>query len=394
MMGRLAVSHVVHVTRDPKERPLRTDRQREPGGEELSGTPTPAGQAPGPRVAGVAVPGADAPVPASGPLVDTFGRTFDYLRIAVTDACNLRCVYCMPEEGVAFAVRDELLTLDELTRVIRVVSKLGVSKIRFTGGEPLVRKDITELVRAASSTPGVESVHMTTNGVLLHRHAAALADAGLTGVNISLDTLDPERFLAITRRTGCDAVLAAIRLAGERFRSVKVNVVAMRGFNDDELPAFVELTREQAITVRFIELMPFDAHQIWKTGKFFHADWIVEALREAVPSIEPASGSRTEHHVFHAPGHAGKVAVIPAYTRTLCGACNRIRLTADGKIRNCLYAEDEFDVRAVLRGGGSDDDVGAVFRRAMWAKHRDGWRAQRATGPDDVHRTSMTQIGG
>lgn len=369
-----------------------------PGASGVPAARTDPGNVPAarPEASGLPATPAGGEMPETGPIVDRFGRTFDYLRIAVTDACNLRCVYCMPEEGVAFAPREELLTTDEIGRVLGIAAGLGVSKIRFTGGEPLVRKDIVELVGAASSTEGIERVHLTTNGLLLHKHAAALRDAGLTGVNVSLDTLDAARFLKITRRTGLDAVMDAIRLAvATPFASVKVNVVAMRDFNDDELHAFLALTRELPITVRFIELMPFDAHQIWKTGKFFHSDWIVDALRAQQPDLEDATGSRTEHRVFRVPGHAGKVAVIPAYTRSLCGACNRVRLTADGKIRSCLYAEDETDVRGALRTGASDEDVAAIFRRAMWAKHRDGWSAQRAgEGPGGQHRDSMTQIGG
>lgn len=167
----------------------------------------------------------------------------------------------------------------------------------------------------------------------------------------------------------------------------------MRGFNDDEIPAFVALTKERALTVRFIELMPFDAHQIWKTGRFFGAEWILEQLAEHIGELSDTTGSKTEHHVFRVPGHAGKVAIIPAYTRSLCGACNRLRLTADGVIRNCLYGETEFSVRDALRSG-DDDAVVAVFKDAVSRKAKDGWAAQRA-GKDDPHlRTSMTQIGG
>ncbi len=341
------------------------------------------------------------PMPTTGPLVDTHGRTFDYLRIAVTERCNLRCVYCMPEEGVAFPPNEALLSADELRRVLGIVAELGVSKIRYTGGEPLLRKDVVELVRAASGTPGIDAVHITTNGLLFARHAEALRDAGLTGLNVSLDTLDAEKFQRITRRPGLESVLEAVHEAVRLgFRSVKVNAVALRDFNHDEIGAFGALTRDLPVTVRFIELMPFDAHQIWKTGRFFSARWIVEALREAFPGLEPVGGSRTETHVFRIPGHAGTIAVIDAYTRTLCGDCNRIRLTADGKIRNCLYSTTEYDVRDLMRAGADDRAVAAVFRTAIWEKAVDGWAAQKdgagepTTSTIDTSRISMTQIGG
>jgi cyclic pyranopterin phosphate synthase len=332
-----------------------------------------------------------------GALLDQFGRTFNYLRIAVTENCNLRCVYCMPEEGVAFTKNDELLTNAELLRIVRVVADLGVDKIRFTGGEPLVRKDFVELAAMTAATPGIDTVHVTTNGILLPRVDAALRAAGIHGLNISLDTLDEKKFERITRRTGLREVRRSVERAVELgFPSVKVNVVMMRGFNDDEFVAFAEMTRAAPITVRFIELMPFDSHQIWKTGRFFGAPWMIERLRTAFPGLRDVSGSKTEQHVFRVDGFTGKVAVIPSYTRTLCGDCNRVRLTADGRIRNCLYAEDEFDVRAVLRGGGSDEELAAVFKEAMWQKRRDGWESQKAARErrDGHHRDSMTMIGG
>lgn len=330
------------------------------------------------------------------PLVDRFGRVFDYLRVAVNERCNLRCVYCMPAEGLDFREGDELLTRDELRRVIAALASVGVSKIRFTGGEPLIRADITDLVADAAAVDGVESIHLTTNGVLLEAKAEALRDAGLTGVNVSLDTLDAAKFLKITRRTGIDRVLGGIHRALDLgFGTVKVNVVAMRGFNDDEVGAFVALTKEHPVTVRFIELMPFDAHQVWKRGHFFGAEWIIERL-EALGASAPDQGTRTEHRVFRFDGHAGKVAVIPAYTRSLCSACNRLRLTANGKIRTCLYSKREHDLRDALRAGADAGDIITAFRDALSLKAIDGWAAQRETpdGDDDGARGSMTLIGG
>ncbi|MFQ6616391.1 MAG: GTP 3',8-cyclase MoaA [Fidelibacterota bacterium] len=325
-------------------------------------------------------------------LVDTFGRIFNYARIAVNERCNLRCVYCMPEQGVAFRPERKLLTAEEITRVIQILAGVGVEKIRFTGGEPLLRRDIVDLVALASGTPGIQTVSLTTNGLLFRRKGPSLFQAGLAAVNISLDTLDPDRFVAITRRPGLESVLEGLDVALELpISKVKLNMVVMRDFNHMELGEFVELTRDRPLTVRFIELMPFDAHQIWKTGKFLGAERIVEELKALYPDLEALSGSATETYRFTVPGFQGKIGVIPSFTRSLCGDCDRIRITADGKIRNCLYSDNEFNVRDLMRGGGSDEEVTHLFRKAMWAKVSDGWEAQRQ---GDHHRESMTQIGG
>jgi cyclic pyranopterin phosphate synthase len=335
------------------------------------------------------------------PLQDRHGRTFDYIRIAITEKCNLRCTYCMPEEGVDFKKGEQILQTDEILRVIRTLARMGIKKVRFTGGEPLVRKDIIKLVEGAASTPGIKGVHVTTNGILLGRYAKDLHNAGLTGLNISMDTLDAGKFERITRRAGVDKVLDSIDNAlAVGFQRVKVNVVLMRGFNEEEIPQLCELTKDKAITLRFIEFMPFDAHQIWESGEHFaSAEVIVNTIKSLYPNIEDASGTRTEHHTFKVPGYAGKIAVIPAFTRSLCGNCSRIRLTADGKIRNCLYSDEEFDLRTVIRGGGSDDEIVQTFRDAFSEKAKDGFEAKKRSmakrvDVSDIGRVSMTQIGG
>ena len=323
---------------------------------------------------------------------DRFGRTFNYLRLALNEQCNLRCIYCMPEEGIDFRSEDKLLTTKEIFRLIKTTSKMGVSKIRFTGGEPLLRKDLLKLVQFAKGMPGIESVHLTTNGLLLSKHIQELERAGLSGINISLDTLNPEKFKIITRRDGLDMVLNSLNKAMKStIQSIKLNVVAMRDFNDDELMDFVGLTKENNITVRFIELMPFDSHQIWKTGKFYGADHIVSDIQNQVDELKPIDGSRTEHHIFRVDDYKGKVAVIPAYSRSLCGACNRIRITADGKLLNCLYSQDEMNLRDAIRNGASDKNIQSMIQGSFLNKYKDGWAAQQSNG---THRESMTQIGG
>ncbi len=337
------------------------------------------------------------------PLRDRFGRTFDYVRIAVIEKCNLRCTYCMPEEGVEFADKSLILSMEELMRTIKVLARLGVKKIRYTGGEPLMRKDIVDLVRGASRTPGIKAVHLTTNGLLFPRMAQDLLDAGLMGVNISLDTLDPGKFKEITRRDGIEQVLESIQVAVKcGYPRVKVNVVLMRGFNEDELAAFTELSKDLPITVRFIEFMPFDADQIWESGDHFaSAQNIVDQIKALYPDLTTAPGTRTEHYTFSVPGYAGKIAVIPAFTRNLCGNCSRIRLTADGAIRNCLYSDKDFDLRGLIRRGASDDEIVALFRQAYNEKAKDGFEAKKISSQKEVSlerlrqsRTSMTQIGG
>ena len=336
-------------------------------------------------------------IPTSGlrvddPITDRFGRVFNYLRIAVNEYCNLRCIYCMPEEGVPFQAKDSLLGKNEICKVIKIMSELGVSKIRFTGGEPLLRKDLLDLIQYTYQKTNISSIHLTTNGVLLSKYINPLVKIGLEGVNISLDTLDKEKFQKITRREGLDRVLEGLHLAiSSGIKSIKVNVVAMKDFNDDEIIDFVELTRVNDITIRFIELMPFDSHQIWKTGKFYRAEQIVNDLKLHYNTLKPITGSSTEHYIFKIDNYKGRVAVIPSYTRSLCGACNRMRITADGNLLNCLYSQSETNIRDAIRNGISDSGIKELIRGAMQKKLKDGWIAQNQ-GKDS--RESMTQIGG
>jgi len=325
-------------------------------------------------------------------ITDQYDRTFNYLRIAVNEKCNLRCIYCMPEKGIPFEPLEKLLTREEIIRIVQVVAKLGVNKIRFTGGEPLLRKDLVELVKGSAETYGIDSLNLTTNGVLLANKASSLKEAGLSGVNVSIDTLEKEKYSQITRRDYVAQAFEGLEAAKSvGIPSIKVNVVALRGFNDHELTNFVDLTKDYPLTVRFIELMPFDAQQIWKTGKFFRAENIKDELKTLFPEIKVSKGSATEFTIYNVPGYKGKVAIIPSYSRDLCGACNRIRLTATGKIRNCLYAKNHFSVRDTIRSGGSDKDIADLFLQAMWQKPIDGWVAQE-TANDPTQ--SMTKIGG
>ena len=325
-------------------------------------------------------------------IVDKHNRSFNYLRLAVNEYCNLRCIYCMPEEGLPLRNKNELLSTKEIKKLIKISEQLGVSKIRFTGGEPLLRKDISELVKYAVNLNGIKSVNLTTNGILLNKYLKDLQLAGLSGINISLDTLRSDRFIKITRRNNLRQVLDNIQLAiKSNIPSIKINVVAMRDFNHDELMDFVNLTIENDITVRFIELMPFDSHQIWKTGKFYKSKDILKDIQEKSDEIKLIDGSNTEYHALQIQGAKGKVAIIPSYTRSLCGKCNRIRITADGKLLNCLYSEDGFNLKTIIQNGGSDEELRSIILKSFLNKYKNGWLAQNSS---ENQRESMSQIGG
>jgi GTP 3',8-cyclase len=309
-------------------------------------------------------------MPTQGPLVDRYGRVHSDLRISVTDRCNLRCVYCMPEEGLSFLPRSELLTFDEIARVAQVAKNLGVTALRITGGEPLVRKGLPSLV-ARLSAIGFEDLAMTTNGTGLAEAAEALASAGLRRVNVSCDSLRPERFAAIRRRGKLPVVLDAMR-AAERvgLTPLKVNVVLLRGQNDDEILDFASFARDTGRVVRFIEFMPLDAQGKWGRDQLVPGREVFErisAMWPLVPASEPTGPAPAERFRF-ADG-IGEIGLISSVTEPFCGTCNRLRVTADGALRNCLFSDDEHIVRDLLRHGGTDAELALLFREAVWAKY-------------------------
>ncbi|HVB70896.1 MAG TPA: GTP 3',8-cyclase MoaA [Acidimicrobiales bacterium] len=313
--------------------------------------------------------GEPATMPVTGPLIDTFGRVHDDLRISITDRCNLRCVYCMPEEGMTFLPRSEILSFEEITRVARVARQLGVTAIRVTGGEPLVRKDAVELVRQLADI-GFADLAMTTNGTGFRRLAPALASAGLRRVNISCDSLRPERFAQIRRRGDLAVVLDAMDAAEEAaLTPVKVNVVVMAGVNDDEVLDFSAFAREHGRLVRFIEYMPLDADGHWDRTQVVAAEDLLARISAVWPleAVVSANSSAPAERYRFADGR-GEIGMVASVTRPFCGTCNRLRLTADGAIRNCLFSDDELSARDVMRGGGTDDEVALLLRRAVWGK--------------------------
>jgi cyclic pyranopterin phosphate synthase len=304
------------------------------------------------------------------PLTDTHGRTVRDLRLSITDRCNLRCVYCMPAEGMPWLAKQDLLTYEELTRFARVCLECGVNGVRLTGGEPTVRADLPVLVRMLHELDSGLDLSLTTNGLKLKELSPALRDAGLRRVNVSLDTLVRERFQRIARRDRLHEVLeglAAARAAG--FAPIKVNAVLMRGENDDEIVPLARWARDEGYELRFIEWMPLDFQHSWDRSQLVSGEETLARIAEVFP-LEPEEGDdpSAPARTFRYRDGAGRVGVISSVTRPFCGHCDRIRLTADGQVRTCLFALKEYDFRATLRGGGSDDDIESLLRAAVLRK--------------------------
>ncbi len=315
------------------------------------------------------------PIPLQAPLVDTFARVHDNLRISVTDRCNVRCFYCMPEDNVNYVAREEILSFEEIERFARVAASLGVTKVRVTGGEPLVRKDLPVLIRKLTALPGIQDLALTTNGVLLARHAQALYDAGLRRLNVHLDTLDRERFLRITRRDDLAKVMEGLDVAQKLgFGPIKINAVAVKNLVEPDIVPLARFGRERGFEVRFIEFMPLDAQGLWSRKNVLSADEIIETLsREISPLVEiPDRDPRAPATDYRFADGAGSVGFIASVTRPFCLNCNRIRLTSDGKVRYCLFAIEETDVKGLLRSGASDEEIADTIRgcvKKKWIGH-------------------------
>ncbi|MBI3865285.1 MAG: GTP 3',8-cyclase MoaA [Planctomycetia bacterium] len=306
------------------------------------------------------------------PLIDTFGRVHTNLRISVTDRCNIRCFYCMPAENVQFMERAALLTFEEIEHFVRVAVPLGLKQIRLTGGEPLVRKDLHVLVAKLAAIEGIEDIGLTTNGILLAEQALALHDAGLRRINVSLDALDPQKFEQITRRQGFEKVIAGIQAARDvGFDPVKVNAVAVRGLTEDEIVPFGHFARRTGVEIRFIEFMPLDADGAWQREKVLFADEIAAILeREIMPLIpRPGQDPHAPASEFMFADGVGHVGFISSVSRPFCMSCDRFRITADGKLRNCLFSLEETDIREMLRSGAEDSEIARAIRESIAAKN-------------------------
>jgi cyclic pyranopterin phosphate synthase len=329
----------------------------------------------------------------SEPIIDRFGRVATDLRISVTDRCNLRCTYCMPPEGVTWLPREEILTFEEIARLVGVFRGMGVRTIRLTGGEPTVRRDVPELVRMIRAAAPDADLSMTTNGLLLEVLAAPLAAAGLDRVNVSVDSLMRHRFAEMTRRDALDRVFVGLRAAeAAGLQPIKLNCVVLRDTNDEEVADFAAYARETGYDVRFIEYMPLDAQHAWERVKVVPSREVLARIEERFPLVpdddgEPATATRYRFAV----GAHGSVGVIASVTEPFCESCDRMRITADGQFRTCLFALSETDLRGAVRSGASDADLDALVRAAMWEKGP----GHRIDHPDFVQpQRAMSSIGG
>jgi cyclic pyranopterin phosphate synthase len=327
-------------------------------------------------------------------LKDSFGRIIDDLRISLTDRCNFRCVYCMPAEGLPWLPRREILTYEEILRVARLFLALGVRTIRLTGGEPLMRKELPVLIRGLIRLEPSLDLSITTNGAFLRAQGVTLAEAGLKRINVSLDSLRPDRFARMVRRDGAlvGEILAGIREARRLgLAPIKVNCVVMRGVNEDEIVDFVRLGRAEGVQVRFIEFMPLDAQGEWAMRSVVPGAEILERIQSAFPLL-PAGGNGAEPAtVYRCADGIGSVGVIASVTQPFCDHCNRVRITADGQLRTCLFALREYDVKGLLRSGVRDEDLAEYLLAAVWKKEP----GHRINQPDFVKpERSMSAIGG
>lgn len=312
---------------------------------------------------------------AEAPLVDTFGRLHDNLRISVTDRCNIRCFYCMPEDGVKFMPRQEILSFEEIARVARVAVSMGVRKLRLTGGEPLLRKDLPVLIEKLTAIPGVEDIALTTNAVLLSDQAADLYKAGLRRLNVHLDTLDRDRFFQITRRDDLAKVMAGIDTAlALGFGPIKINAVAVKNLVEPDIVPLARFGRERGIEIRYIEFMPLDSQGIWDKAKVLLQDDMLRLLATEIGPLEeiPDRDPRAPASEYRFSDGVGRVGFISSVSHPFCLNCNRIRLTSDGKLRYCLFAIEETDVKGLLRGDASDDEIRTTIRETVsrkWIGH-------------------------
>jgi len=328
------------------------------------------------------------------PLIDRLGRTHTSLRVSVTDRCNIRCFYCMPLENVRFKPRDELLTFEEMTRVVRVAAGHGVNKLRLTGGEPLVRSNLAQLIRLLKQVPGIEEIALTTNGILLPDQAADLKSAGLDRLNVSLDALSEALFERITRRQGVQKVLAGIAAAqAAGFDNIRLNAVAIQNLTEGEIVPLANFARENDLQLRFIEFMPLDADRAWDKSQVLSGRQLREIIaRDVAPLNEVERDDQSQPAVdFQYADGAQRVGFISSVTQPFCGTCNRLRITAEGQLRNCLFGTEEWDARRIVRNDGTDADLSALLHSCVQAKKPShGMDSPEFVPPE----RAMYQIGG
>ncbi len=328
-------------------------------------------------------------------LTDKFGRQITYLRLAVTDRCNLRCQYCMPAHGIDIVDRKELLTYKEMYRITRVLSELGVNKVRLTGGEPFVRKDFVSFLEMLSFNDKLDEINITTNGALISKHIAKLEELNIKTINLSIDSLSKENFAKITRRDVFDEVYKTLELLEESSLKLKLNAVVQSGVNTDEIIDFIELTKHKNIEVRFIEEMPFNGVGQRATEEVWNYAKILDLIKTHYTEITPLQSDKSStSHNFKIDGYQGSFGIIPAFTRTICGNCNRIRITATGLFKNCLFDEGVFNIRDFIRNGATDDELKKLFLSIVKEKPENGFIAEANRKNNKKVSESMSTIGG
>ena len=328
-------------------------------------------------------------------LIDNHGRTINYVRLAVTDRCNLRCFYCMPEEGIKYIAREQLLSYEEMERLMRVLVGMGIEKLRITGGEPFVRKEMMAFLKRLSQIDGLKEINLTTNGTLTAPLIPELKAMGIRSVNLSMDSLDPQRFFEITRRDVFGQVMETFHQLLEHDIKTKINAVVMDGRNTQDIISMTELTKKYPVSVRFIEEMPFNGEGSNYPVLAWNHRKIVDHLRAHFPAIEkipdpPYSTSMN----YRIPGHQGTVGIIAAYSRTFCGTCNRIRITPQGMLKTCLYDDGVFNIRDLMRAGADDTELATAIREAIGHRAKDGYEAERNRRFGLPVSESMSTIGG
>ena len=328
-------------------------------------------------------------------LFDNHHRPINYLRLAVTDRCNLRCFYCMPEEGIKYLPKKELLTFEEIERLIALMASMGISKVRLTGGEPFVRTDLMQLIHRIAEVDGIQDIHLTTNGILTGPHIEELKSLGIASVNLSLDTLDRERFKIITRRDEFSKTWETFELLMKHGIRVKINTVVMDAKNIEDIIPLVELTKVYPISVRFIEEMPFNGEGNHYASLTWTYKKIVEYISAHYPTLQKVQDpiNSTAYH-YQIPGHAGKIGVIAAFSRTFCGTCNRIRVTAQGVLKTCLYDDGVLNIKQLFRDGTSDQEIRNILLATFSNRPKDGFEAEERRKNGSPVIESMSTIGG
>jgi molybdenum cofactor biosynthesis protein A len=327
-------------------------------------------------------------------LFDNHGRPINYLRLAVTDRCNLRCFYCMPEEGIKYMPKKELLTFEEIERLVTMLAQIGITKIRLTGGEPFVRTDLMQLIRRIVKIDGIKDVHLTTNGILTAQHIPELKRLGIASVNLSMDTLDRERFKMITRRDEFGKTRETLQSLLDHEIPVKINTVVMEGKNIEDILSLVELTKDQNVSVRFIEEMPFNGEGSHYASLAWTYKKILAHIKQEFPHIQKVQDpeNSTAYH-YQVPGFKGNIGIIAAFSRTFCGTCNRIRVTAQGVLKTCLYDDGVLNIKDLIREGLSDAEVKVYLLKAFAHRAKDGFEAEMKRKGHTVSE-SMSTIGG